>query len=69
MVDDGLVAINPSGHGLVVDDLLQASDDLFVVGPLMSGNVIAKTAVWHMEHCGRIISYGGVLARTLVARL
>jgi uncharacterized NAD(P)/FAD-binding protein YdhS len=69
LVDGGLVAINPSGHGLVVDDLLQANDELFVVGPLMSGNVIANTAVWHMEHCGRIISYGGVLARTLASRL
>jgi uncharacterized NAD(P)/FAD-binding protein YdhS len=69
MVDGGLVVINASGHGLVVDDLLQANDELFVVGPLMSGNVIANTAVWHMEHCGRIISYGGVLARTLVSRL
>jgi uncharacterized NAD(P)/FAD-binding protein YdhS len=65
----GLVQINEFGRGLVVDDELQASENLFVVGPLMSGNVIAGVPVWHMEHCGRIIAYSGSLATSLAARL
>jgi hypothetical protein len=63
------VRVNASARGLEVDDTLQASENLYVVGPLMSGNVIAETPVWHMEHCGRIISYGGVLANILFDRL
>jgi uncharacterized NAD(P)/FAD-binding protein YdhS len=69
LVKRGLVRVNASARGLELDDSLQAHDNLYVVGPLMSGNVIAESPVWHMEHCGRIISYGGVLANILVNRL
>ena len=69
MVDGGLVQVNPSARGLVLNDDLAAGQGLHVIGPLMSGNVIRRDAVWHMEHCGRIISYGGQLASTLVQDL
>lgn len=69
LVKRGLVRVNASARGLEVDDTMQANENLYVVGPLMSGNVIADAPVWHMEHCGRIISYGGVLANILFDRL
>ena len=69
LVEGGLVQVNKSARGLVLDDDMQANHNLFVVGPLMSGNVIADVPVWHMEHCGRIIFYGGALADHLLARL
>ena len=64
----GLVQLNASGRGVVVDDTLQANDGLFVLGPLMSGNVIGGAPVWHMEDCGRIISYADRLAECVGAR-
>jgi uncharacterized NAD(P)/FAD-binding protein YdhS len=69
LVKRGLVRVNASARGLELDDSLQAHDNLYVVGPLMSGNVIAESPVWHMEHCGRIISYGGVLANILFDKI
>ncbi len=69
MLDGGLVQTNPSARGLVVNDDLEAAPGLHVIGPLMSGNVIRRDAVWHMEHCGRIIAYSGQLASTLVEAL
>ena len=63
----GLVRMNGSGRGVVVDDRLQANADLFVLGPLMSGNVIGNAPVWHMEDCGRIISYADLLAESVGA--
>lgn len=69
LVTRGLVRVNASARGLEVDDTLQANENLYVIGPLMSGNVVADAPIWHMEHCGRIISYGGVLANILFDRL
>jgi uncharacterized NAD(P)/FAD-binding protein YdhS len=69
MVDRSLVKVNPSARGLVLNDHMEAHDNIYVVGPLMSGNVIGGAAVWHMEHCGRIIAFSGVLANTLADRL
>jgi uncharacterized NAD(P)/FAD-binding protein YdhS len=69
LVKRGLVRVNASARGLELDDTLQAHENLYVVGPLMSGNVIAESPVWHMEHCGRIIYYGGVLANILLNKI
>jgi sugar O-acyltransferase (sialic acid O-acetyltransferase NeuD family) len=56
-----LASANPSGMGLIVDSQLAASQDLYVVGPLMGGNIIGKDLVWHAEHCGRIIRFSKLL--------
>jgi uncharacterized NAD(P)/FAD-binding protein YdhS len=63
------VQVNRSGRGLVVDDDLAAAPGVFVVGPLLAGNVIRDQAVWHVEHCGRIEGFAATLATTLVTRI
>ncbi len=67
LVARGIVQLNDSGRGVVVDDALRANHGLFVLGPLMSGNVIGDAPVWHMEDCGRIMSYAGLLAESVAA--
>ena len=47
---DGTVTASPGGRGLVVTDELAAAQGLFVLGPLLAGNVINDKAVWHTEH-------------------
>jgi uncharacterized NAD(P)/FAD-binding protein YdhS len=57
---------NDSGIGFKVDDHLQTKGGLYVVGPMLGGNVIQGKAVWHVEHCGRIVWLSGLLAQELV---
>lgn len=52
-------------RGLTVDDSLEATPGLYVIGPMLAGNVLNDRPVWHLEHAGRIIS----MARELGHRL
>ncbi len=66
---DAGVQVNDSARGLVVDDDFAAAPGVFVMGPLLAGNVIRDQPVWHVEHCGRIEGFAAALAGTLVTRL
>jgi hypothetical protein len=35
------------------------------MGPLLAGNVINKNAIWHVEHCGRIIWISEILSEII----
>jgi hypothetical protein len=39
------------------------------MGPLLAGNVINGSPVWHMEHCGRISTFGSALGPRLAGAL
>ena len=69
IVAKDLARSTPTGTGIVVDEQLQASSGVFVLGPLLSGNVISGKPVWHLEHCGRISVFSNVLAEILDQRL
>jgi sugar O-acyltransferase (sialic acid O-acetyltransferase NeuD family) len=56
---------NESKIGFEVNEALEASDNLHVVGPLLAGNVFEGKAVWHVEHCGRIIWLSKVLSEKI----
>lgn len=58
---------NASGIGFIVDDQLKTKGGLYVVGPMLGGNVIQGKAVWHVEHCGRIVWLSGLLAQELIS--
>jgi uncharacterized NAD(P)/FAD-binding protein YdhS len=70
LIASGICRLTPSGGGIAVDSTLAAAPDLYVMGPLLAGNVVKGSPVWHMEHCGRISTFGSALgvdlARTLV---
>ena len=65
LVESGLTTANESGRGLDVDGRLQAADALYVIGPMLAGNVVLDMPVWHVEHCGRIANFAGHLADIL----
>ncbi len=71
LIADGLCRLTPSGGGIAVDPSLEAAPGLYVMGPLLAGNMVMGSPVWHMEHCGRISVFGSQLgaelARPLVA--
>jgi uncharacterized NAD(P)/FAD-binding protein YdhS len=60
--DKKLASINESKIGLKIDDQLQASKNIYVAGPMLAGNLIEDRALWHLEHCGRIIWSSEILA-------
>lgn len=60
--ENNLAHINDSKIGLKVDANLQASKDFYVAGPMLAGNLIENRALWHLEHCGRIIWSSKILA-------
>jgi len=60
-----LCKANDSGFGFVVNDRMEAADDLFVIGPLLAGNVVQNLSIWHVEHCGRIIEFSKKLAKSI----
>ena len=55
IMKSGIARPNSSLRGFEVNQDLEASDNFHVIGPLLAGNVIEGKALWHLEHCGRII--------------
>ncbi|MFH6769231.1 GNAT family N-acetyltransferase [Gaetbulibacter aquiaggeris] len=56
---------NESRIGFHVNETLEAHKDLHVMGPMLAGNVIDNKAVWHVEHCGRIIWLSNFLSKII----
>lgn len=69
LVNDGLCTPNASNIGFSIDDRMQASENLFVAGPLLAGNKIEDRIFWHLEHCVRIIWSSAALSKNLIASL
>ncbi len=56
---------NQSNIGFHVNKSLEAHKNLHIMGPMLAGNVIGNRAVWHVEHCGRIIWLSKILSKIL----
>jgi len=69
LLREGVCGASRHGAGIAVGAGMQAAEGLYVMGPLLAGNLLQGGPVWHMEHCGRIISYGTRLGRQLAGDL
>ena len=69
LLSSGVCRATPYGGGIAVDGSLAAAPGFYVMGPLLAGNVIKGTPVWHMEHCGRISAFGTDLGLRLAEKL
>ena len=56
---------NDSNRGFLINERYEAQKNLFVMGPLVAGNLAGKIRVWHAESCGRIIGMSKQLAEFL----
>jgi len=65
LIKKGYCTPNESQIGFEVNEDMEASENLHIIGPLLAGNVFEGRAVWHVEHCGRIIWLSGLLANTM----
>ncbi|MBW1296532.1 FAD/NAD(P)-binding protein [Aquimarina litoralis] len=62
LIEKNLCVPNVSNIGFDVNESLEAKNNLHIMGPLLAGNIFEGNAVWHVEHCGRIIWLSNVLA-------
>ncbi len=65
LVSAGLAKVTGNLLGLVVNDAFEACENLFVMGPLLAGNINKAINSWHVESAGRI----SLLAQPLALRL
>jgi len=65
LIHKKIITINSSKIGIDVNDNLESAQNFYINGPLLAGNVIEDEAVWHVEHCGRIIKFSELLATKL----
>ena len=59
---------NDSKIGFKVNNKFESSKNFFISGPLLAGNVIKGKALWHLEHCGRIIWTSNLLGKSLIKK-
>jgi uncharacterized NAD(P)/FAD-binding protein YdhS len=60
-----LAISNDSNRGFQVNTSFETAPNLYIMGPLLAGNLINRLPLWHIEHCGRIIYLGKTLANHL----
>ncbi|MFI0429062.1 peptidoglycan bridge formation glycyltransferase FemA/FemB family protein [Mariniflexile sp. HMF6888] len=65
LINKGYATPNDSEIGFRVNKSLETIDNFHVMGPLLAGNVINNNAVWHVEHCGRIIWISEILSEII----
>lgn len=68
LISKDIIHVNKSEIGIHVNNKFEAAENLHVIGPLLAGNVVEGKAVWHVEHCGRIIAFSKMLSKFLIER-
>jgi len=61
----GICHPNESRVGISVNEHFEGSENFYVAGPMLAGNVLENKPLWHLEHCGRIIWTSRLLASKL----
>lgn len=63
----GFCRINASGKGIEVNDGFEASENFYVNGPLIAGNLNETVNYWHLENVSRIMGIAPLLCRSLLS--
>lgn len=67
LVKKGLCAVNLSGKGFLVNERFEASQGLYIIGPLLGGNMNKTIYFWHIENLARLLYLAPILADYLLA--
>lgn len=62
----GMCKPTKSNHGFQVNNKFQIKPGFYINGPLLAGNVVGEMGIWHVEHCGRIISFSKEIAKNMI---
>ena len=66
LIESEICKPTPSSHGFVVGDKFDVCDGFYINGPLLAGNVVGSMGIWHVEHCGRIMSFSKKISGYLI---
>ncbi|NJL52787.1 MAG: hypothetical protein HC930_12260 [Hydrococcus sp. SU_1_0] len=66
LIEQGICTPNDSHGGFEMNENFEANENLYLMGPLVAGNINDKLKVWHAESCGRIFSLSHNLAEVLL---
>ena len=66
LIRRGICIPNDSYAGFKVNGNFEASENFYLMGPLVAGNINDKLKVWHAESCGRIFNLSQNLAPVLI---
>lgn len=65
VVTNRLCRVNSTRRGFFVNERLEASEECYVIGPLLGGNFNATCRYWHVESASRISGLAMLLAESL----
>ncbi|MDB5013088.1 MAG: hypothetical protein JWQ25_1290, partial [Daejeonella sp.] len=65
LITQQVCVTNESRNGFKVNENFEANKNLFIMGPLLAGNLNKNLRIWHAESCSRIISLSKQLASIL----
>jgi len=68
LVHNKIAAPNLSGKGFYVTEKFEAAPNLYVIGPLLGGNMNKRIHFWHLENASRIMYLAPFLADCLLER-
>ena len=66
LIQQGICIPNDSKCGFKINENFEAHQNLYLMGPLIAGNINDRFKVWHAESCGRIFNLSLHLAEILV---
>lgn len=66
LIRRGICIPNDSHAGFEINGNFEANKNLYLMGPLVAGNINEKLKVWHAESCGRIFNLSQNLATALI---
>lgn len=65
LIDNEICRVNSTNRGFLVNDRLEASENVYLIGPLVAGNFNEKVRYWHVESASRIVGLAKLLAESL----
>jgi uncharacterized NAD(P)/FAD-binding protein YdhS len=66
LIEQGICTVNSTNRGFEVSEKFEASDNLYIVGPLLGGIFNNKIRYWHVENASRIYTISAMLAEILI---
>ena len=66
LIQRGICTPNDSLGGFEMNENFETSENFYLMGPLVAGNINQKLKVWHAESCGRIFNLSQNLANVLI---
>ena len=65
LLDNGICKVNRTNRGFLVNERLEAGENVYVIGPLLGGNFNENVRYWHVESASRIAGLAELLAESL----